>query len=151
MRRLTKFAVRSASVAALLALALLLPTPTRADCVTPSGTIDSIPLSTDGSMRTFTGYVTPFGPVVGFLQLQINQSTGAFTGEFVIVAVGGTACGTIQGQFTSGNTYVEKLTFTGGTGFYTGISGYAYPVFGTLNPMTGTGRDTITGGQICLP
>jgi hypothetical protein len=95
--------------------------------------------------------VTPFGPIAGILQVQVNQSTGAFTGEFAFVARGGGVFGTIQGQFTSANTYVERLTFTGGTGIYTGISGFAFPVFGTLNLMDGTGHDTIMGGQISLP
>ena len=93
--------------------------------------------------------MSPFGHIAGILQLQINHSTGAYTGQFVFAARGGTAFGTIQGQFTSANTYVEALTFTGGTGIYKDITGYAC-VMGSLNP-DGTGQDMVKGGQICLP
>lgn len=149
MRRLTKFVVRSASVAALLALALVVPAQARADCVTPSGTLNSIPLSADGSLRAFSGNVAPFGQITGVLQIHVNH-LGAFTGQFAFTTSAGTAYGIIHGQFLSGNTYVESLTFTGGTGSYTGISGYA-TVSGMLNLTTGTGMDTVLGGQICLP
>jgi hypothetical protein len=137
-------------MAALLALALVGPAPARADsCVTPSGTIDSRPVSADGSLRSFTGDVTPFGPITGGLQLHFNPD-GSYTGQFALKARGGTAYGTILGHFTSRSTYVEQMTFTGGTGRYAGIYGYAYPVEGTLNP-DGTARDTVEGGQVCLP
>jgi hypothetical protein len=155
MCRLTRFVARSASVAALLALLLAAAAPAHAGCVTPSGTIDSIALSSDGSLRAFTGNVSPFGEIAGILEIQANPTTGAFTGQFVFVARGGTVYGTIKGQFIGATpttmTYVERLTLTGGTGIYTGITGYADPVLGMLNLTDGTGHDMILGGQICLP
>jgi hypothetical protein len=147
MRRPTRFVARSASVAALLAL-FLAATPAHAGCVTPSGTINSTSLSPDGSLRAFTGNVSPFGPLNGILQIQVNPDY-SFTGEFAFVARGGTAYGTIKGQFLPTGGYVEQLTFTGGTGIYKGITGYA-SLMGSLNP-DGTGQDMVTGGQICLP
>jgi hypothetical protein len=145
---------RSTPLAALVALSIVAGLPAShaqaAQVVIPAGTIHSRPVSADGSLRTFSGKVTPFGPIAGKLALQVDPMSGAFTGEFLFHAPAGTAYGTIQGQFTSESTYVERLTFVGGTGKYAGISGYA-DVTGSLNPNNGTGVDTVTGGQIYLP
>jgi hypothetical protein len=152
MRRLTTFAVRPTSVAVLMALILVVPAPARADrCVTPSGTIHSSAVSQ--TERTFSGDVSPFGPINGSLQILSVDQSGHFTGQFTINARGGTAYGTIDGQFTSFDpggspqTYMETLTFTGGTRRYAGIYGYA-SVSGTLYPDS-TAVDTVDGGQIC--
>jgi hypothetical protein len=137
----------SSAVVSLLLLALPASVAQADSCVRPQGTLHSKPVSADGSLRAFTGDVTPFGPIAGVLTLHINPD-GSFTGRFAFEGRRGVAYGTLVGQFIMPNTYVEQLTFTGGTGKYAGISGYA-DVMGTLNP-DGTGTDTVEDGQICL-
>jgi hypothetical protein len=142
------FARRMARAVVCVALVALPASVARADTrVTPAGSIESIPVSADGSVRAFGGNVTPFGPVVGGLDLHVNPD-GSFTGEFALTSKAGAAYGTIQGRFISGNTYMETLTFTGGTGKYAGVSGYA-DVMGTL-AGDGTAIDTVLGGAIRL-
>jgi hypothetical protein len=131
-----------------LVLSTLPASVARADSksdVTPEGTIYSSPTPDDGTRRTFTGDVEPFGPISGILNLNFD-SYGNFTGLFAIKARGGNAYGTIKGQFTTPGNYVETLIFTGGTGKYSRISGYA-DVSGVLNP-DGTAIDTVNGGSI---
>jgi hypothetical protein len=156
MHRSSIASVRSTPPAALLALLIVAGLPAsraQADppCVTPEGTIYSSAASADGTLRTFTGDVTPFGPISGGLQLQINMD-GTFTGQFALKGRGGTAHGTISGYYTDRSssqlTYMETLTFTGGTGRYGRISGSA-DVSGILNLADGTAVDTVTGGQVC--
>src|SRR5262245_18689304 len=106
----------------LLAVVVTLGTassPALGACVTPSGTLSSFPLSGDGTERVFTGTVSPFGAVVGALVIYPNAD-GTFTGQFAFRAKGGTVYGTIEGFFTSPTSYVETITFLGGTGKYAG-------------------------------
>ncbi len=115
--------------------------------VTPSGTLISKALSADGSVRGFTGSVKPFGPVVGVLTLQVNPDF-SFQGQFVLFGKSGAAYGHFVGQFTSANTYFERLFFDGGTGRFDEISGYA-DVLGSLD-ASGNGTDVVVGGEIFL-
>ncbi|MEO7191427.1 MAG: hypothetical protein ABI051_10260 [Vicinamibacterales bacterium] len=141
--------MRNVKTLAVLVIAMLVSAATtmRADsCVTPEGTLQSRPISADG-LRSFSGTITPLGALTGVLRLSPNPD-GSFTGEFALKAKGGVAYGTFEGQFTSASTYVERLTFTGGSGKYAGITGYAV-VSGVLAP-DGTATDTVVAGQICV-
>lgn len=117
-------------------------------CVTPKGSVSSSYVSE--SERNFTGNVKPFGPLTGHLTISQVSSDGSFTGYFELESKKGTAFGTIDGQFLDYPfTYTETLTFLGGTGKYAGISGSA-DVEGTMNPVDGTGKDSVVGGEVCL-
>jgi hypothetical protein len=140
---MTRLAARIALAFAIMAL----PAAGADKAATPSGTISSTALSPDGSLRAFTGYVSPFGPVDGGLMILVDPATGSFTGQFAFEAKGGMVFGTIEGSFTSASTYVERLTFTGGAGKYSKVSGYA-DVLGSLDLADGSGFDTVHGGQV---
>ncbi len=147
MRRL---ATRGAlAVVPLVLLALPAPIARADSCVTPEGTLHSVPTAADGSLRAFVGDVTPFGPIIGGLTLHFSPDGHSFTGQFAFIAGGGFVFGTLEGFFTSPNTYLEALTITGGAGKYAGISGDAV-ITGALNE-DGTAVDVLEAGEICLP
>jgi hypothetical protein len=131
-----------------LAALTLATSPALADSVTPSGTLNSIPLSADGTVRAFCGSVQPFGNVQGGLALFPNAD-GTFTGDFIMLARGEIVYGTIAGFFTSQTTYFETITFTGGTGRCRRISGQVQ-LSGTFHP-DGTATDTVVGGTVSIP
>jgi hypothetical protein len=115
-------------------------------CETPQGTLQSRPASADGSLRTFTGSVTPFGSITGGLMFY-PKPDGTFTGQFAFKGQNGSAYGTLEGGFTSATTYIEKLTIKEATGKYGSISGYAN-FMGTMN-TDGTATDRVIEGQVC--
>jgi hypothetical protein len=139
--------IRRAPLLLAVVVALAATASARADCVTPSGSVTSTPLTPDGSLRAFSGTISPFGAVQGILDIQPNPN-GSFTGVFVMTTPNGLVYGTIAGQFTSPFTYAETITFTGGTGRYRHISGEA-DVLGAFNP-DGTATDTVVGGSVCF-
>jgi hypothetical protein len=144
---MTRLSIHVSLLVAVVVTLGMTSTPAHADCVTPAGSVTSTPVSADGTQRIFSGVIYPFGAVKGALVIHPNVD-GSFTGQFAMQAKGGVVYGTLAGYFTSPFTYVETITFTGGTGRYAGIYGEA-EVMGAFNP-DGTGTDSVTGGQVCL-
>jgi hypothetical protein len=144
---MTRLASRALLLLAVVVTPGTMSSPALGACVAPAGSVTSTPVSSDGTQRIFSGVIYPFGAVQGALVIHPNAD-GSFTGQFVMQARGGLVFGTIAGYFTSPATYVETITFAGGTGKYAGISGGA-DVTGAFN-ADGTATDTVTGGQVCL-
>lgn len=141
---------------AVVAFVLGLASPAAAGdpvCKPVSGYLVSTPASDPAqnpALRSLSGVVAPFGKVRGSLLLDVDQSTGQFVGVFSLEGKNGTVSGTLTGQFLSATTYLERITFTGGTGAFSGITGGVL-LAGMIDPDTGTGYDLILSGQACFP
>jgi hypothetical protein len=83
------------------------------------------------SLRVLLGELTPFGPVSGIIQQNVDLTTlpPQFVGYFALESRGGLIFGYVTGQLipkdpTFQNFYViEQVHLTGGTGRWSGLSG----------------------------
>jgi hypothetical protein len=81
------------------------------------------------SLRTLSGNLTPFGPVTGYIQQNVDLATLRFVGYFALKSSRGTIYGYITGQlvptdmtFQSFHVF-EQVYLTGGTDKLSGLSG----------------------------